>query len=132
MVFIRCFFCLGHKCDAPSLVACPNRLHRTGITLGERVLRTLQWNAAPRGSQCRVVHHNKAGSDRHQPVAQTVQPHPPAPGPEYATDSPRNSIQEWHRTWGLDTSTLQSRRMYNCRTPRRSSVSYPHVPFAVL
>jgi len=33
------------------------------------------------GSQCRVVHHNKAGSDRHQPVTQTVQPHPPRTRP---------------------------------------------------
>ena len=48
---------------------------------------------------------DKAGSGRHQSVAQTVQPHPPASGPEYATASARNSNHKWHRTLGLDTLT---------------------------
>ena len=56
----------------------------------------VQWNAAPRGSQCRVVHHNKAGSDRHQPVAQTVQPRATTSGPEHAAASARNSNHKWH------------------------------------
>jgi len=51
-----------------------------------------------------MVQHDKAGSDRHQSVAQTVQPHPSAPGPEHAAASAGNSNQQWHRTWGLDNS----------------------------
>jgi len=35
-------------------------------------------------------------------VAQTVQSHPPTPGPQHAPSCSRNSNQEWHRTWGLD------------------------------
>jgi transposase InsO family protein len=34
---------------------------------------------------------NKAGPDRHQPVIQAVQPHPPPSGPQHATVSARNS-----------------------------------------
>jgi len=49
-----------------------------------------------------MVQHDKAGSDRHQPVAQTVQPRATTSGPEYATASTENSNQEWPRTWGLD------------------------------
>jgi len=56
-----------------------------------------------------MVHHDKAGSDRHQSVAQTVQSHPSASGPEYATASDGNSSQEWHRTPVLD-----SRRPLRC------------------
>lgn len=44
----------------------------------------------------------KAGPGRHQPVANTVQPHPSASDPEYASASTGNSSQEWHGTWGLD------------------------------
>jgi hypothetical protein len=50
-----------------------------------------------------MVHHNKAGTDRHQPVAQTVQPHPSTSGPQHPTASPQNSSQKCHRTWGIDT-----------------------------
>ena len=50
-----------------------------------------------------MVHDDKAGTDCHQSVAQTVQPNPSASGSEHATASAGNSNQEWHRTWGLDT-----------------------------
>ena len=49
-----------------------------------------------------MVHHNKVGSGRHQPVAETVQSHPPTSGPQHAPSCSRNSNQEWPRTWGLD------------------------------
>ena len=49
-----------------------------------------------------MVQHNKAGPDRHQPVAHGLQSHPPASVPEHATASARNSNQGWHRTSGLD------------------------------
>ena len=66
-------------------------------------------HSAPRGAQCRVVYYDKAGSDRHQPVAQAVQQYPTTSGPEHATASPRNSNQEWHRTWGLDRAIPSKR-----------------------
>jgi hypothetical protein len=49
-----------------------------------------------------MVHDDKAGTDCHQSVAQTVQPNPSASGSEHATASAGNSIQEWHRTWRLE------------------------------
>ena len=66
------------------------------VNLGERIQRTLQWNAAPRGAQSRMVHHNKAGSDRHQSVAQTVQPRATTSGLKHATASALNSNHKWH------------------------------------
>lgn len=55
-----------------------------------------------------MVHDDKAGSDRHQPVAQTVQPHPTASSPEHATASAGIPNQEWHRTWGLDSANISA------------------------
>ena len=50
-----------------------------------------------------MVHHDKAGSGRHQPVAQAVQSYPSASGPQHAAACSRNSNQKWPRIWGLDT-----------------------------
>jgi hypothetical protein len=43
-----------------------------------------------------MVHDDKAGSDRHQPVTQKVQPNPPQPDPQHTTASPGNPDQKWH------------------------------------
>ena len=78
-----------------------------------------------------MVQHDKAGSDRHQPVAQTVQSHPPTPGPQHAPSCSRNSNQEWHRTWGIDrsltlgnTTSLFVDRLFFCRW----ITTYPLIP----
>jgi len=55
-------------------------------------------------------HHDDAGSDRHQSVAQTVQPRATTSGPEHATASTGNSNQKWHRTWGLDRPSAKNSR----------------------
>jgi hypothetical protein len=68
------------------------------LALGERVQRAFQWNAPPGSPQCRVV--------RNQLLAQPVQPHPPASGPEHAATSPGNSTQKWPIRWGLDRSPI--------------------------
>jgi hypothetical protein len=77
------------------------------LALGERVQRAFQWNAPPGSPQCRVVRNDETGSDRHQLLAQPVQPHPPASGPEHAATSPGNSTQKWPIRWGLDKVSLR-------------------------
>lgn len=58
------------------------------------------------GSQCEVVHNNRAGPDRHQPLAQAVQPHAAPLGAENASSSARIHFRErpsqWPRYRGLD------------------------------
>ncbi len=73
-----------------------------GLSLGERIQRKVQWNAPPRGSQIRMVHNDQAGTDRDQLLAQAIQTHTTASGPQHAPTNPRNSSPKWHRTWGLD------------------------------
>ena len=76
-----------------------------GLSLGERIQREVQWNAPPRGSQCRMVHNDQAGTDRDQLLAQAIQPHPAASGPQHAPASARNSTQTWPIGMGLDICT---------------------------
>ncbi|MEM6617495.1 MAG: DDE-type integrase/transposase/recombinase, partial [Pseudomonadota bacterium] len=77
---------------SPLSAIASNRL--PGQRMGERIQRTLQRNTASRGSERGMVHNHRAGADRHQSLAQTVQSHPTASGPQYAPASARNLIRE--------------------------------------
>ena len=46
--------------------------HLSRIAPGKRIQRAVQRNTTPGGAQRGVVHNNKAGSGRHQPLAQAV------------------------------------------------------------
>ncbi len=54
-----------------------------------------------------MVYDDRAGTDRHQSLAQTVQSHPTSPSAQHASASPGNTIREapnhWPRNRGLDS-----------------------------
>ena len=111
----------GVRCCAVAGMADARR-HQThpdlsGLTLGEWLQRTLQRNAAPRGAQRRVVHNDRTGPDRHQPVAQAVQSHPAASGAQHATAGAGNSNQEMAHKHGGWTPYLH--RQQGCCVRRR-------------
>ena len=60
----------------------------SGLAMGERLQRTVQWHLAPGDPECRMVRYHQAGADRHQSMAAPVQPCPAAPRPRHATASP--------------------------------------------
>ena len=69
----------------------------------------------------RMVPYDKTGSNCHQHLAQTIQPHPPTSCPEHATTSARNLIREiknhWYRKFGLDTLLKKSiSYLFKCPT----------------
>lgn len=63
------------------------------ISVGERIQRTVQRHAAPRGSQCGVVHNDRVGADRNQSLAQAVQQHTVASSTQHAPARSRNHSQ---------------------------------------
>ena len=78
--------------------------HLSGEPLGKRLQRALQRNPAQGSSQCRVVHFNQTGSDRHRNLAEAVQSHSPASGSEYAPTGARDTTRNWYIERGLYTA----------------------------
>ena len=76
--------------------------HLPRLAMGERVQRALQWHAAARSPQRRVVRHDPTGPSRHQSMAPPIQPPPTPPGPQHACTRARDNLENPPKT-GPDT-----------------------------
>lgn len=65
-----------------------------GQRMGERLKRTLQRHSTPRNVECELVQHHRTGTDRHQHLAQAIQPCPPTLCARFATTRARNLMRE--------------------------------------